>query len=327
MKENWERTELPADLSIEEIEELVRPAADGRRVLSAARLGEGFSNTNYKLQLEGGHGPYVLRLYRRDSSVAEKELEIARRLHGKVPVPNMIHMDASCTRYKSPWALMEWKEGILLRDVLKSGDSQQRVQAAAEALGKVLADIHAHTFPTAGFLGKSLEVAEPFAMEAEAFLIFMKDSLFANRSGYWLGEELAPSLWTFCQKHAHKLSDPEDIPVLVHSDFNGLNILIAQDGGVSAVLDWEFAFAGSRLTDIANLLRYEQKASPFERQFIRSYEQHTGKALPGEWQLRSKLEDLIALCDMLNHSTEATPNRVLDLKRLIRRTLEYSADA
>lgn len=326
MKENWERTEPPAALRLEEIEELIHPAEGGRRVLSAVRLGEGFSNTNYKLELEGDCGPYVLRLYRKDPAIAEKELDIARLLKGKVPVPDMIHVDATCTRYTSPWALIEWKEGTLLRDVLKSKASPQRRQKAAEALGKVLADIHAHTFPAAGFLGKCLEVTAPFVMDAEMFLAFMKDSLFSNRTGYWLGEELAISLWTFSQKHADKLSGLEDKPVLVHSDFNGLNLLITEDGGVSAVLDWEYAFAGSRLTDIANLLRYEVKASPFERQFIRAYEQHTGTTLPREWRLRSKLEDLIALCDMLNHSTEATPNRTHDLKRLILGTLSDSED-
>ncbi|WP_339296317.1 phosphotransferase [Paenibacillus sp. FSL W7-1279] len=45
--------------------------------------------------------------------------------------------------------------------------------------------------------------------------------------------------------------------MLVHSDYNGLNILM-QHGpegcAVSAVLDWEEAFSWNRYVDIANML-------------------------------------------------------------------------
>ena len=47
---------------------------------------------------------------------------------------------------------------------------------------------------------------------------------------------------------------------LVHSDLNPKNLLV--DPGtleVTAVLDWEFAHAGSPLTDLGNLLRFEQQ--------------------------------------------------------------------
>lgn len=107
--------------------------------------------------------------------------------------------------------------------------------------------------------------------------------------------------------------------MLVHSDFNGLNILIghvSSSCNVSAVLDWEFAYSGSGLADIANMLRYEQNDSLLERHFLRSYQDHGG-TLPPNWRLLSKLEDLVALCDMLNNSSAETPNRIRDLRRLI----------
>ncbi len=47
----------------------------------------------------------------------------------------------------------------------------------------------------------------------------------------------------------------------MHSDFNPKNVLAVRAGGrwsVSAVLDWEFAFSGSPLHDIGNMLRFEQ---------------------------------------------------------------------
>jgi Ser/Thr protein kinase RdoA (MazF antagonist) len=119
------------------------------------------------------------------------------------------------------------------------------------------------------------------------------------------------------------LSESRETPVLVHLDFNGLNIL-TQHGptgcSVSAVLDWEDAFSWSRHADIANMLRYEEDDSTFEKHFIRAYRE--GAALEDNWKLLSKLEDLVALCDMLNNSTVDTPNRMTDLQHLIAGTVQ-----
>ncbi|MCE5170028.1 aminoglycoside phosphotransferase family protein [Paenibacillus profundus] len=325
MKDNWERTEAPVALNLLEIEALVGPLFNSKRLTAATRISEGYSNTNYKIQLDGIDKPYVLRLYRGGEEVADKELAISRFVQDTVPVPHILCADMSCTRFERPWAVVEWKEGALLRDVLREGAAED-VIATAASVGSSLAQIHAHSFPVAGFFGKNLDVTHSFRMDSDHFLAFIEDSLFVKKSGYWLGKELAQALWSFSQRYGPQLSEQLEAPVLVHSDFNGLNILIQQSRGctVSAVLDWEFAFSGSRLVDIANMLRYEENDSTFERHFIRSYVQ-SGGVLPSNWKLLSKLEDLIALCDMLNHSTAEAPNRVLDLKRLVTKTLhEYA---
>ncbi len=43
--------------------------------------------------------------------------------------------------------------------------------------------------------------------------------------------------------------------------------------------------------------------------------------LEKNWRLLSRQEDLVALCDMLSHSTAETPNWVQDLRRLIAGTV------
>ncbi|KIL40944.1 aminoglycoside phosphotransferase [Gordoniibacillus kamchatkensis] len=323
MKENWERAEAPVTLELPEIAELVAPLFRGKRVTAAERIGIGLSNSNYKLELEGMREPYVLRLYRGDENVAAKERDIARLLRGTVPVPDILYADWSRTRYKSPWAVVEWREGALLRDVIRSGNAEQIASAAASA-GAVLARIHSYRFPAPGFFGPNLSIAHPFAMDADNFLSFMEHSLFEAQSGVWLGEELKQAVWSMCRRCSPLISQREEPPVLVHSDFNGLNILVRCDSSgcsVSAVLDWEFAFAGSGLVDIANMLRYEPRDSALERHFIRAYIEHGG-TLPSNWRLLSKLDDLIALCDMLNGSMAQTPNRINDLRRLIAATVQ-----
>ncbi len=53
---------------------------------------------------------------------------------------------------------------------------------------------------------------------------------------------------------------------------------------VSAILDWEFAFSGSMLWDVANMLRYaHQVPANFEKAFISGLVQ-SGITLPKDWK-------------------------------------------
>lgn len=323
MKEGWERTELPISLDLRHINEIIKPAFPGKRVIAAERIGTGLSNSNYKIHLEGSVEPYVVRLYRGEGEIADKELAIAQLVRQTVPVADFIYAETSCSMFDKPWAVLEWKEGFLLRDVIRNGTLEDIASAAASA-GSILANIHGYTFPESGFFGKDLKVIHPFSMNGEHFLSFIEQSLFHNQCGKWLGDELTQALWSFCQAYSPLLSESREMPVLVHSDFNGLNILMQQGStgcSVSAVLDWEYAFSWSRHADIANMLRYEEDSSTFEKHFIRAY-QEQGTVLENNWKLLSKLEDLVALCDMLNNSTMDTPNRMSDLKGLIARTIQ-----
>ncbi|AJS57283.1 phosphotransferase family protein [Paenibacillus sp. IHBB 10380] len=323
MKEGWERTELPTSLDLKQINQIIEPVLSGKVVVAAERLGGGFSNSNYKVHLEGSVNPYVLRLFRGEGEIADKELAISKLVIETVPVADYIYIDTSCDTFDKSWAILEWKEGILLRDVFKIGIIED-IGSAAASVGKTLANIHSYTFPQSGFFDKNLNISQPFSMDSEQFLSLMEQSLFHSPSGKWLGEELAKELWFFCQTHGSLLSEYEETPVLVHSDFNGLNILMQQSPtgyAVSAVLDWEFAFSWRRYADIANMLRYEEDGSIFEQHFIQAYQDHGG-ILEGNWKLLSKLEDLVSLCDILNHSTMDTPNRIRDVRRLIAKTVK-----
>ncbi|WP_028552801.1 phosphotransferase family protein [Paenibacillus sp. UNC451MF] len=323
MKEGWERTGGTTPLNLEQLNEIIHPAFTGKRIVAAERLGVGLSNSNYKIFLESKDNPYVLRIFNGSGDVLQKENAIAKWVHETVPVAEYIHMDTSCSILDKPWCVLEWKEGTLLRDVLKHGTTED-IAAAASSVGGVLAKIHKYKFSNAGFLDKDLCIHHPLPMSGEQFALIMEQILFQSPCCSWLGEELSRRLWSFCQANSLILSETRDKPVLVHSDFNGLNILMQQDRAgysVSAVLDWEFAFSWRRHVDLANILRYEEDGSLFEKHFIRAY-QEQGEELQENWKLISKLEDLVALCDMLSHCTESTPNRTRDLQQLIARTIQ-----
>lgn len=92
------------------------------------------------------------------------------------------------------------------------------------------------------------------------------------------------------------------------------------------MLDWEEAFAWNRHADVGNMLRYEVNGSRIEQHFIKAYEAG-GMVLEKNWRLLSRQEDLVALCDMLSHSTAETPNWVQDLRRLIAGTVRGGGSA
>ena len=89
---------------------------------------------------------------------------------------------------------------------------------------------------------------------------------------------------------------------LVHSDYNGKNLLaVGGDGrwSISAVLDWEFAFSGSPLTDVGNMLRFRAGGPPgFAGGFVAGY-RDAGGQLPERWREISEALDLYALADFL----------------------------
>ncbi len=88
--------------------------------------------------------------------------------------------------------------------------------------------------------------------------------------------------------------------MLVHGDFNGLNVIIRRtsDGpNVAAVIDWEYAHSGTPLVDLGSMLRRPGRALPpwFEEELIRGY-RRDGGILPENWRQVSRIVDLVKLC-------------------------------
>ena len=142
--------------------------------------------------------------------------------------------------------ILEWKDGQLLWDVIKRG-TRKDIDSSAESAGKVLANIYRFTFNDSGFFGEGLKVKQHLRMDGNRFLSFI-DQCLHNNCGVFLGEENSRKVWSFVQTYNSLLTANQESPVLVHSDYNGLNILVKQNESccsVSAVLDWEEAFSWS----------------------------------------------------------------------------------
>jgi aminoglycoside phosphotransferase (APT) family kinase protein len=113
---------------------------------------------------------------------------------------------------------------------------------------------------------------------------------------------------------------------LVHGDFDPANVLVEEFHGtwkISSILDWEFAFSGSSLWDVANMLRYAHlMPSTFQDAFITGLT-NGGTALPDHWQKTSYLLNLLSLLDLLKREDAIhQPRKCADIRELINYMLQ-----
>ena len=323
MKDNWERSYPFVRLDLPTLTELAQPLWPGRAVVHADLLTAGLANTNYKVMVSGYDTPFVIRVYTRDSAACRKEVDIYNLIHDRVPLPDILYADVDGRRYERPYAITSWVDGVMLDRALAHGSAED-VASVAHATGAVLATIGSYTFARAGFFGPHLAVDHPLGDADTSWLPYIRDRLFQGPAEGRLGVALRDHLWNMVTQGASAVRTVNDARSLVHADYNGSNIIVRREGEswvVGAVLDWEFAFAGSPLHDVGNMLRGADTLPPaFEAAFIRGFEDGGG-GLPRDWKNIAALLDLVNLCEFLN-APDPRGTRVADVVRLIRTTVE-----
>ena len=129
----------------------------------------------------------------------------------------------------------------------------------AREIGAVLAEICSYKFASAGFLDRPrLEIARPMHLDGAIFRSMIQGDLAGGRAAERLGRELSKELRRFVTAASKILDDLDEVPCLVHGDFDGSNILVARVGDqwrVSGVVDWEYAIAATPLVDLGKILR------------------------------------------------------------------------
>jgi aminoglycoside phosphotransferase (APT) family kinase protein len=278
-------------------------ALPGRRITATERLGGGYSNENIRLMT--GDGSYVLRRYRRGRAGADGartcavEAALAARLaSAAVPVPEVIAADPEGHAAGEPLLLARHVPGVMVSEAV-TADPGSAPQLGAAA-GRALAAVGSVTFARGGaFTGPDLI---PSADGWPGLPEFVESCLRAPNAAGALSEAEVARLRTLAAAADPLARAVAGARQLVHSDYNTKNLLaVPRAGGwsVSAVLDWEFAFSGSPLTDVGNMLRFRDAHPPgFDSAFVRGYRE-AGGGLPPRWREISEALDLYALADFL----------------------------
>lgn len=312
-KVDWEKTSTTCQLPEGMVEKMVRLAYPDKKLTSSELIAGGCANLNIKIQLENEKHPLIFRIYLRDKDAAYREQKLAIWLKETVPVP-LTHYIGEFEGHN--FAITEFMPGIPLRDLLLKCTPHD-LSAIMSEVGMILSKITAYEFSKSGFLNKDLEVV-PY--ESSDVIKFAQDCLNDRTVVSVLSPEVIAEIKQTIEQHA-SLFATGDEKHLVHGDFDPANILVDKINDswvITGVLDWEFAFSGSYLWDVANMLRYAYKMPPeFQNSFIDAL-QRNGIKLPHDWRTTAHLLNLSSLLDLLKRSDpQCHPNRCADIRELI----------
>jgi len=304
----------------------------GERVTAATPLTGGYSNSNTRLVTAAGRS-YVLRRYlpgrggaARDETAQQRpvraaaeaerrcavEAALAGRLRGVAPVAEVAAADPGGTQAGEPVLLSRHVPGVMLRTALAEPDASQEEHAAlGREAGRALAAIGSVGFERAGFFGDGTLTPAAEGMPA-SLAEFVDDCLARGNAREALDPAEVAGLRSLAAAWTPLAARADGDSRLVHSDYNPKNLLVARHGGVShgargagggwsvtAVLDWEFAFSGSPLHDVGNMLRFTSEIPPaFAAAFTGGFGAAGGR-LPADWREISRALDLYALAELL----------------------------
>ena len=316
-KVDWEKTSITYQLPEGMVEKMVRLAYPDETLVSCELIAGGCANLNIKIQLENQNQPLILRIYLRNQDAADREQKLAALIKETVPAP-LTHYIGELEGHH--FAITEFIFGISLRDFLLS-NAPDAISALMNEVGMILSKITAYNFPKSGFLNKELEVV-PY--ESSDIINFAQGCLNDKTVLSVLSPEMNDEIKKAIEQHASLFSTDDD-KHLVHGDFDPANIFVDKINGswvVTAILDWEFAFSGSYLWDVANMLRYAHKMPPeFQSSFIDAL-QRNGIKLPPDWRTTIHLLNLSSLLDLLKRSDhQRHPKRCADIRELINHIL------
>ncbi|GEM_PF-1895892 len=289
-EESWVPFGQVSVISRSEVEKCVGPTNESLQLLAG-----GQANTNIRIGND-----QVLRLYRRDASVAGKELSLIQKNWNSFVVPEIIRSGDS-------FMLMKYMNHSPLEDKAEVG----------VAIGETLAEIHSNRYEVSGFIGTNLLIEEPmedFVMDMWSYLCSFMDMPLKPSLPRILLEDVVE----FFDSKIESLQEVCGHPVFLHGDFKVSN-LHWSDQGKPLVLDWEFAYAGSALMDMGQLFRWPVSTA-FEEAFQKGY-LASGGYLPNRWKYWTGVLDLINLVGMLYKSTPDS-QMALDITAKIKSTLQ-----
>ncbi|MDB4964533.1 MAG: hypothetical protein JWN44_222 [Myxococcales bacterium] len=283
-EEAWSRASV-ATIDRAEVERRIGPTSEPIEVLTG-----GFASVNVRVGLDR-----VLRI-KRGSSTLAKETTLLQR---------------PWRSFRTPSVLATGDDFIVLEHL----ELRPLPATAGEAVGRALAEIHALTYAKTGFLGSDLSIATPFPGDGDqGFAARGYGHAMLSEAEPYLDATLAARIAAFLDGDAYATRDALDVPVLCHCDFKVGNLHVTPAGEL-VVLDWEFAWAGPRLLDIGQLLRWHPPES-FVRAFAAAYRAGGGVLVDG-WRRLAAAIDLGHMLGVFAHNpimrtTDDIPRRIAE---------------
>jgi aminoglycoside phosphotransferase (APT) family kinase protein len=317
-----QRTSSPPNLAPEILLEAASQLS-ASPLRNSAALSGGFSTTNILLEFADGER-CVLRVSTQHERLQMEAdlLDYLSREAPEVPVPKVLWRASEDFPGGLGAFAMTYVEGHLLANI-EDSLSTPNCRDICEQLALAAARIHDLRFAQCGLLGPGPKVTEPFASYAAGTVGFMQSCLDNANLQRRAGAHRCQRLHR-CLTHRPDLHQPSVTHQLCHSDFNQKNFLIRRNANgrhqLTAVLDWEFAFSGSSVVDIGNLLRFEHESPAVESSWFADAYRAAGGHLDKAWREQAFFADLLAQCAFLI-DPEELPNTFRTAIGVIDRTL------
>lgn len=314
LKADWEKIDEDTLIDEKTIKTMVSNSLPERTLSSYKIISGGCANLNIKLGFDDNSNPLILRVYLRDKNAALKEQKLSRLLAKTIPVPEIVCI-GNTGKYR--YALVKYIEGQTLRDVILN-ETAGDVSGALYETGQFLAKLQHYTFPYSGFFDNDLNVHD--RLEQDGYMHFLNECLAHPAVLNQLGRTAIDAITNIANKYTYVFPNGSE-HTLVHADYDPSNILVHKHNDVwkiAAILDWEFAFSGSYLCDVANMLRYaHQLPETYEHSFLEGLHD-TGITLPDNWRIAAHLLNILSLLDCLARSDpDRRPRQNTDIKKLI----------
>ena len=281
----WSRAITPRTIDRAEIERRIGPTSEPIEVLSG-----GLANINVRVGRDR-----VLRIKRGPTSA--KETTLLRR---------------SWRSFRTPSVLATGEDFLVLEHL----ELRPLPPTAGAAVGRALAEIHATTYPETGALGGDLSIEQPFPpdgwTEMHRSVGYVRAML--DEAEPFLDAAVTLRLRAFLDGDPDGGDVEPDTPVLSHTDFKVSNLHVTPAGEL-VILDWEFAWAGPRLLDVGQLLRWNPP-EPFVQAFAAAYREGGGRLVDG-WRRFAALIDLGNMLAVYAHNpivrtTDDIPRRIAE---------------
>jgi aminoglycoside phosphotransferase (APT) family kinase protein len=185
--------------------------------------------------------------------------------------------------------------------------------AIGAAVGRALAEIHATRYAESGLLAADLSLAQPFSRDGYGGAGYVRAML--AEAAPLLDAALVARIHSFVDAHEAEAATACDGAVLTHADFKVSNLHLLPDGAL-VVLDWDYAWAGPRLFDVGQLLRWRPPA-PFVDAFASGYREGGGILADG-WRRIAEMIDVGSMCGVYAHNpimrtSDEIPRRIAEI--------------
>jgi aminoglycoside phosphotransferase (APT) family kinase protein len=280
---------------------LAARAFGGRSVTEVQRVTGGFGNESLRLTTSDGEA-FLLRRHLRGDTAAV-EAAVMARVRDTVPVPQIVYADPSGEILGTPVTVSRFVSGVTADRALDAGGDAARIGVA---VGEVLARIGAYTFSRAGFFhGPQLD-PRPLTGQGD-LAAFVRERIARPAVADVLSAGERDAFLRAVDDVAPAVRAVDGARCLVHGDFNGKNLLVDEGAGgwrVTAVLDWEFAFSGSPLFDLGNLVRFVDELPAGFRPGVLAGFRSAGGRLDPDWERVSAGLDLFSIADLLTRDPD-----------------------